>query len=420
MSILFLSSTVERTTILNESEKKSADYETEKRSSAVSLSDMEIFVFPEIMYSLVLANIMSGEIWKWRDDPWFEGIDELKPYRKILRLRQYIMDNYTFNLDLDTWGLTTKQKELKRFESFIDKDILKQSNALFGYEGDKYYFDMDIRRHFGLDKYDSDIIPYWKTETVEAMTAFRYRKGYETGAGECVSLAALYAAALFVICRIPLEDIFMMATPLHSQNFIILDRGIITNNRRIVSENMWVNGTELSAKARRALENERVTIVSHITGHTHIMYNESTIEKTSYHKFVKSLKNFLYNRITPDLLSNFLRWRSELQKCFQIKRMKNNQTSYIEMERVYAYEHNSNNSVTGPSRKKLLEEIDTEEYYCSPLPNRIIINEIEEVLRKTHVLPDKPESLKAIESAIDCRCFPRNEFIESEKCIGII
>jgi hypothetical protein len=46
--------------------------------------------------------------------------------------------------------------------------LLKQSNALFGYEGDKYYFDIDIRKHFGLDKYDSDIIPYWKTETVEA------------------------------------------------------------------------------------------------------------------------------------------------------------------------------------------------------------------------------------------------------------
>lgn len=31
----------------------------EKYSSAATLSDMEIFVFPELMYSLVLANIMS-------------------------------------------------------------------------------------------------------------------------------------------------------------------------------------------------------------------------------------------------------------------------------------------------------------------------------------------------------------------------
>ena len=30
----------------------------EKYSSAISLSDMEIFIFPELLYSLVLSNIM--------------------------------------------------------------------------------------------------------------------------------------------------------------------------------------------------------------------------------------------------------------------------------------------------------------------------------------------------------------------------
>ena len=72
--------------------------------------------------------------------------------------------------------------------TFLIWNCLKQSNALFGYEGDKYYFDIDIRKHFGLDKFDSDIIPYWKTETIEAMTAFRHKDTFTTGAGECVSL----------------------------------------------------------------------------------------------------------------------------------------------------------------------------------------------------------------------------------------
>ncbi|MGA1530822.1 MAG: hypothetical protein ACO398_08770 [Kiritimatiellia bacterium] len=84
--------------------------EREKYSSAVSLSDMEIFVFPELLYSLVLANIMSPRIWAWRDDPWFRDMDKLKPYRRVLRLKQYIIDHYEFNLDLDTWGLTTMQR----------------------------------------------------------------------------------------------------------------------------------------------------------------------------------------------------------------------------------------------------------------------------------------------------------------------
>ena len=52
---------------------------------------------------------MSPVIWRWRDDAWFKEMAKTKPYRRILRLKQYIMDHYVFNLDLDTWGLTTKE-----------------------------------------------------------------------------------------------------------------------------------------------------------------------------------------------------------------------------------------------------------------------------------------------------------------------
>ena len=75
--------------------------------------------------------------------------------------------------------------------------------------------------------YDADSTPFsaesdvWsiqlaQAETVEAMDAFRHKDAYLTGAGECVSLATLYAAALFIVARIPLKDIYLMATPLHS------------------------------------------------------------------------------------------------------------------------------------------------------------------------------------------------------------
>ena len=263
----------------------------ERKSSAVTLSDMEVFIFPELMYSLVLANIMSPRIWNWRDDPWFDGVEQLKPYRRITRLKQYIMDHYAFNLDLDTWGLTTKQTRdgpVQRTSSTTE--ALAQSNALFGYEGDKYYFDIDIRTHFGLDKYEGDIIPYWKTETVEAMDAFRYKPDYATGAGECVSLAALYAAALFIVAGSRCADIFLMATPLHSQNFVDIGHGILTNNRRLVTKNMWFNGTALSAQARRALENERVTVVAHETGCIHILFPEATIDPEAYGRFAGKLR----------------------------------------------------------------------------------------------------------------------------------
>jgi hypothetical protein len=91
------------------------EHQLEKYSSAVTLSDMEIFVFPEIFYALVLANIMSPAPWAWRDHPWFKKIDEMTPYRKILRLKQFIVDHFEFNLDLDTWGLTRQEREIERF-----------------------------------------------------------------------------------------------------------------------------------------------------------------------------------------------------------------------------------------------------------------------------------------------------------------
>ena len=265
----------------------------EEKSSACTLSDMEIFIFPELMYSLVLANMLSPRLWTWRELEWFRGIRDMRPKKRMQRLRQHIMDNYTFNLDLDTWGLTRQQRELERFAPFLAPDDIAKSNALFGYQGDVYYYDIDIRRHFGLDKYTSDTIPYWKTETIEAMDAFRHKPGHAVGAGECVSLAGLYAAAAFVVCGLPLESIYLMATPLHSQNYLDVDTGILTNNRRLVTKAMWANGTVISQQARRALEHERVTIVSHVSGYIHLLYPEATIDPAAYGDFSGKLRAFL-------------------------------------------------------------------------------------------------------------------------------
>jgi hypothetical protein len=109
--------------------------ELEKYSSAFTLSDMEIFIFPDLFYPLILADIMSPQLWKWRDDPWFKDIEKKSFINKANRIKQYIIQNYVFNLDLSTWGLTSKSAEIARFRDFFDMEMLKQSNALFGYEG---------------------------------------------------------------------------------------------------------------------------------------------------------------------------------------------------------------------------------------------------------------------------------------------
>ena len=350
----------------------------EKYSSAVTMSDMEIFIFPELMQALSLANMMSPLIWEWKKDPWFKGIEKMTPYRRVLRVKQYIMDHYSFNLDLETWGLTTKEAEIERFRDFVDMDILAQSNALFGYEGDKYYFSIDIRKHFGLDSYNSNVIPYWKTETVEAMTAFYRKDGYLSGAGECVSLAALYYAAMFIIARIPLDKMFMLGTPLHSQNFIDLDEGVITNNRRIVTKKMWFNGTEFSQKARRALENEQVTFIASHSGYVHHVFDEATIDPEQFARFKDTLAKYLETKVTYEVVVNFLRQSRERQHCFQFQISEGGKHRYIEAEKVYAYEMSSAYRIGEPSEQQLLLEIDEDELYTSPIPSRMSLTEVKE------------------------------------------
>jgi hypothetical protein len=390
----------------------SGTQDLERKSSAVTLSDMEVFIFPELMYSLVLANIMSPRIWKWREDPWFDGIEAMTPYRRITRLKQYIMDHYAFNLDLDTWGLTTKPTEMARFKDYVSQEALAQSNALFGYEGDKYYFDIDIRTHFGLDKYEGDIIPYWKTETVEAMDAFRYKPEYPAGAGECVSLAALYAAAMFVVGMVPLRDIFLMATPLHSQNFVDIGHGILTNNRRLVTKNMWFNGTALSAQARRALENERVTVVAHETGWIHILFPEATIDPDAYGRFSGKLRRFLQTPLTPELLGNFVRHSSELQACFQSRWHNFGVDHFIAMEKLLAYERDCPYRFNDDTRERLLMEVAGEDFDSWPLPDRIVIEDLEQVVRQHRVDIRTPQGFALLVDQVGRSCPSAQDAIE--------
>ncbi len=357
----------------------------EKYSSAITLSDMEIFVFPELMYALVLANIISPVIWQWRQADCFKRLHGKPAYKKLMRLKQFIMDEYEFNLDLNTWGLTSKKNELKRFESFISPEAVAQSNALFGYQGDKYYFDVDIRKHFGLDQYDGDIIPYWKTETIEAMNAFHLKPGYETGAGECVSLSALYAAAAFVVCGIPLEDIFMILTPLHSQNFINVNGGVLTNNRRIITKSMWFNGTTITTKAQRAIRNEQATIVAHSSGYLHCVYNDATIDKLEYERFLKQLDSYLSTDLTPLIFANFLRCYNQYQRHFQFCRDCRGQAKFIKAESLFQYEHGSNFRIADSTHEKLLDEVSDEDYLNYQLWERIRCDEFEQFLNENKV-----------------------------------
>ena len=348
----------------------------EMLTSAVTLSDMEIFIFPELLIAGALANLMSPLIWEWKRHPHFQNMDALTPYQRILRVKQFIIDHYTFNLDLETWGLTTKGQEKDRFAPFVDFDAVEESNALMGYEGDQYYYDIDIRRHFGLEKYTTDVLPYWKTETIEAMDAFRRKEGRRQGAGECVSLSMLYFAALHIVAGIPLSQMYMMATPLHSQNFVDVDGGMLTNNRRIVTKSMWFNGTPLSTKAQCALRFEKVTIVANMTGYVHTIYDEATMAPEDYAHFCCRIADYLTPPMTVDILYAFMRHCPEWQRCFYFGGRVKDTRFFATAEALYAFDDSDGLRVTGQTANKLMQKLPAADRLTAPPAERVRVDEL--------------------------------------------
>jgi hypothetical protein len=195
------------------------------------------------------------------------------------------------------------------------------------------------------------------------------------------------------VAEVPLEKIFLMGTPLHSQNFVMVDEGVLTNNRRIVTKSMWYNGTELSALARRALEHEQVTYIAHNTGWIHAMYPEATIDPAALGIFKDKLSKFLETPIDFELFMNFLRDYSRHQKLFQLCFQCQGTHRYIQLEKAFGYEHGSKNRLGDKTGRKLYCEMDEEDLYLQPIDHRFRIFH-EDELFGTKPYPAFIETLK--------------------------
>ena len=143
---------------------------------------------------------------------------------------------------------------------------------------------------------------------------------------------------------------------------------------------MWFNGTSLSERARRALENEKVTIVSNITGHIHTLYEEATIDRDSYEWFSGKLREFLVTDLNNHVFINFLRFKSRYKNHFQYMCDCSGKSRYILLEKMFEYEHNSKFSVAAETRAQLIGEIEGDEFHLSPLQGKLMLNDFEETL----------------------------------------
>ncbi len=145
---------------------------------------------------------------------------------------------------------------------------------------------------------------------------------------------------------------------------------------------MWFNGTSLSEKARRALENEKVTIVSHISGYIHTIYREATIDRKAYDYFSARLRDFLVTDLTNHIFINFLRFKSKYKSLFQFECECSGKKKYITLEKLFEYEHSSKFHASAETRAQLIDEIEGEEFHLSPVQGKLMLNEAEEIIEK--------------------------------------
>jgi hypothetical protein len=206
-----------------------------------------------------------------------------------------------------------------------------------------------------------------------------------------VSLSALYAAAAFIVCGIPLEDIFLILTPLHSQNFIDIQDGVITNNRRLVTKAMWFNGTEISNKAQRALRNEQVTVVAHCTGYIHCFYDKATIDPQQYRRLDQLLRRYLDAPLTPLNFANFLRSQKSYQPYFQFCRHRRGERMFVKSEVLFGYEHGSRYRILDPTFEKLLEEVEEEDFSPYPIEGRLCCEQLARFIEAEQISIQNPD-----------------------------
>jgi hypothetical protein len=179
---------------------------------------------------------------------------------------------------------------------------------------------------------------------------------------------------------------------------------------------MWFNGTPQSIKARRAIENEKITMLVNNFGYVHTMYQSATMPKEKYEEATLSLKNFLVTEINFEVFVSFLRENLQYQKHFQFCLKHKDKILFIESERVFRQEESSKSRAGTTSHKALLHEIIDRECSKIPLKNRLVLENFEVLLKKNKLDP-RNESTKTF-FIENLRNFIENPSLFTEKIIA--
>jgi len=232
------------------------DEKLEKLSAAVSLTVLEIDFYPnELIPAFLLANLMSPALRAWQSEK-KAGSDDGILYSPKNRLNQiqrffhrYTFTNIAGEPGGDPWGLLNFAEEEKRFGSEFVQKIRAEYDATFRKllaENPESQFGQIINQSY----YREGFFPRLKNETLEVMNAFALVNEEGKRSGKCIGLGMLWAAALVVWGRFPLDRIIITGNRAHMFVFLDIEDGHLLNNTKWFSSTRINNQSELSEFVR--------------------------------------------------------------------------------------------------------------------------------------------------------------------------
>ncbi len=241
------------------------EQQLDKLSTAVSLTVLEIDFLPQkLIPAFLLANLMSPALWAWRKEKSAVADNGIlySPKNRLNQIQRFF-HHYTFTNIAgepagDPWGLLDFTKEEKRFGKEFVSNIREEYDATFRklvVETPDSQFGQIINQPY----YRAGFFPRLKNETLEIMNAFTLVNEEGKSSGKCIGLGMLWAAALVVWGRFPLDRIVVTGNRAHMFVYLDVDDGHLLNNTKWFSTTRINNQSELSEFARVVASNSETT-----------------------------------------------------------------------------------------------------------------------------------------------------------------
>lgn len=235
---------------------KTPDEVVGRLSTAVSLTVLEIDAYARsLVPAFLLADLMSPALWAWRGEKRAHGPDGmLLSAKSRLDQLQRFFHRYTFTImpdqpGGDVWGLLDFAEEERRFPPGFVARIRAEYDATFRKilaDNPESQFGRIVNQQY----YQRGQFPRLKNETVEVMNAMASVNPEGKRSGKCIGLGMLWAAALAVWGRFPLDHIVVTGNRAHMFVFLDVEDGHLLNNTKWFSSTRINNRSELSEFAK--------------------------------------------------------------------------------------------------------------------------------------------------------------------------